>query len=233
MSEISKLFDEDELPESNSKVVNIDSIKKNSNPTIKANNSPFELPYYTKAIYESKDFVKMVKNVEKHVRTSTPYKDYIGLLKNEYNLNSCAVLGNVKDESATVEFHHYPFSLYDICSIILECMLIEQRDVSTLTLAQEVMKCHYQHIIGVVPLSKTPHKLAHAGSLFINLKQVFGNVDLFITRYEQGINDELITKYNELVDASLSKDTNDGGVLNIGNQSWNIQKIKLEQGDLK
>jgi len=234
MSEISKLFDDDEeFPETNNKVVNIGSVKKNNNPTIVSSTSPFEKPYYTTSIFEAKEFIKLVKNTEKHIRTSTSYKEYLGILRHEYGLNNCAVFGNIKDDDmATIEFHHYPFTLYDICAIVLECMLIEKRDLSTLTLAQEVMKCHYQHIVGLVPLSKTPHKLTHAGKLFINLKQVFGNVGLFITRYELGINDEYISKFNLLVERSLTSDVDDGGMLNIGFTSWNIQKIEMDEDDV-
>jgi hypothetical protein len=71
--------------------------------------------------------------------------------------------------------------------------------ISPFILANEVMKIHYENKVGLVPLSKTVHELAHNGEIFINLNQIFGDVKSFIMKYENGITDELVEQLKHLI----------------------------------
>jgi hypothetical protein len=66
------------------------------------------------------------------------------------------------------------------------------------------MDLHYQNKIGLVPLSKTVHDLTHDGEIFINFKSVFGKFNEFIDEYIDYIPENLINKYNKLLDMSNS-----------------------------
>lgn len=189
-------------------IIDIVSYKdeKNGNVSIQHKNGYYRLDYYKDAIYDEKDFVKMVKNIEKLVRRSDEYSNFIGVLKNEHGLTRCAVLNNIScdDESnVEIEFHHYPFTLYDICSSVLENMLKNKEKVSTFLVAKKVIELHQDNKIGVVPLCKTVHDLVHAGEIFINLKQVFGYYYDFAEMYKEELDAVgLIDLYNQLVDLS-------------------------------
>ena len=56
--------------------------------------------------------------------------------------------------------------------------------------------------IGLVPLSKTVHKLAHNGKKFINLNLVNGHYLRFISEYSKYINPELISNWTNLKELS-------------------------------
>lgn len=86
-----------------------------------------------------------------------------------------------------MEFHHYPFTLYDITYIIYQNRYLDyitdqissklNKVINPFDIAKEVMELHYKNKVGLVPLSLTPHELYHKGELFIPLdkKYVFGN----------------------------------------------------------
>jgi hypothetical protein len=187
---------------SDSNIINVTSnLEKDGNITIKSSQTYYKLPFYCKKFYDEKQFTTFVKAVEKLVRRSNEYSAYVGHLK-KLGLNKCAFYNNVDDERATIEFHHYPFTLYDIVTIVTENRFMNKKPVSTFLVAQEVMNLHFQNLIGLVPLSKTVHKLVHAGEIFVNINMVYGYVDEFVNRYEDAIPIELALNYNEILKMS-------------------------------
>lgn len=182
-------------------------IKEEKNITIQGNNSYYKESFYTSDIYDEKEFTRFVKQTEKMIRRSNEYSAYIGHLRNEIDLSTCAFLNNVNDEMAEIEFHHYPFTLYDIVTIVIEDMLSKDEALSTFKVSKKVMELHFNNYIGLIPLSKTVHELTHAGQIFINLKQVYGNYYKFLDLYKDTINQFFIDDFNKLVDMSNNDTT--------------------------
>lgn len=153
-----------------------------------------------------KALMKYIKSVERLIRSSYEYRNYIGYLKQEQNLTNCKFLDKIDiDEikGVPLEFHHYPFNLYEI----VETVLKKQTDfythsVNTFEVCNEVMRLHYENLIGLVPLSETVHELAHSGEIFINLNMVFGNVKEFLNIYDDYIGDGLKDSLKMLSDLS-------------------------------
>ena len=77
-----------------SNIPGIDFSKKKKNPTMDSDTSAFALNYYKDADYFSNldNFVNFIKAVEKLVRTSKYYKQYIAHLKNDFGLDFCQYL---------------------------------------------------------------------------------------------------------------------------------------------
>lgn len=198
----------------NNKIVNISSsTDTNGNIIIQGNNSYYKAPYYITKFLDDSDFNKFVKGVEREVRSSDEYSRYLWTLKNQ-GLESCAFLGNINDDNATIEFHHYPFTLYDIVSIVTEKRLAKKELVSSFLVAKEVLNLHFNNKAGLIPLSKTVHELTHAGEIFINLNQVFGYYQEFIDEYNDYINDEIRHNYNEIIKMSkANKDYSEKDIL--------------------
>lgn len=226
------IFKDNTIP-SNSRVVNIESIKSKKNIEIKAETGYFIEKLYTDNFWDTKEYGKLIKNVERHIRTSREYKDYIGYLKNEIGLNTCAILGEIDHSRAEIEMHHYPFTLYDIVNIVAASRIVRGEGVTSLTLAHEVMNLHYENLVGIVPLSRTVHELAHSGEIFINLKQVFGDVNEFVKRYSDGLTDGYIDDFNKLV-ALTNQDTkySETDILKKGRKEWNFGVDPLDISDL-
>lgn len=146
---------------------------------------------------------KFIKSVEKSVRTSREYSKYLSYLTDK-GLTNDVVFGNINNEDATTEFHHYPFTLYDLTEIMLNYCLKEKIKITSLVLAEKVMKLHYDNLVGLVKLSKTAHELTHAGELFIPMKSIFGDVNKFVEKYREYIFPDQIETYNKLIEIDNS-----------------------------
>ena len=149
--------------------------------------------------YDPNKLKSFIKKVERMIRSSSAYSSYIGNLRNEKDLDRCAILGNITDDDADIEFHHYPFSLYDICRIVIMDKIIKEIPFTSFDICIEVMNLHSMNLIGLVPLCVTEHQLVNDGVRFIPLYSAYGKINDFINKYSDSIDDELIEKYNELV----------------------------------
>lgn len=151
---------------------------------------------------DEKKLKRYIKSIETLVRNSIEYRSYIKYLKEEQDLTSCKFLSNVdvKDiKGVSIEFHHYPFNLYEIVDTVLKKQTdFYSHSTNIFEVANEVMRIHYENIIGLVPLTKTVHELAHNGEVFINLNLVYGNVKKFIEDYNDYISQELFDALDTL-----------------------------------
>lgn len=157
--------------------------------------------FYFSQWSEAKEVKAFIKNVEKQIRTSKEYKHYLGHLNNEIGIHSCSVFGNLSDdiEGLTLEFHHYPFTLYDIVEICMNKRILNDEKFTSMDIVDEVLMLHQLNEVGLVKLSKTAHELVHAGKIFIKLESIFGDVNKFIENYKEYIPDETIENYNNLI----------------------------------
>lgn len=151
-----------------------------------------------------KSYSKFIKSIEKIVRGSLEYRNYVKFLKEEIDMNQCAFFQNIDRTELRVglEIHHAPLTLFDICSIVLNSMAIDNTDITVFDVAEEVLKCHYQGLVGLIPLSETVHELVHAGEIFIPVNKVYGNVRRFIEIYGEGMTENHIDLLNKAIDAS-------------------------------
>lgn len=183
---------------------NIENIKATMNkeePQLtNQDNSYSALDFYFSNYYEPNKLKSFIKKCEHMIRSSEAYSKYIGDLRNNKELDRCAVLGNITDEDAEIEFHHYPFSLYDICNIVIMNRIIKKENFTSFDICKEVLNLHSLNLVGLVPLCITEHQLVHDGVRFIPLTSTFGKIKEFVDIYFEAIDDNLIEKYNELVE---------------------------------
>ena len=184
---------------------NIQSISKDGNVILinKDNRNKIDEFYFQPE--DTKDIKRFIKNVENLVRSSVEYSNYISYLSNDQGIINDALMSKITSDSATLEFHHYPFTLYDIVEIVLNYNIKRKNKVTSISLAEEVMKLHYKNIVGLTRVSKTVHQLAHSGSIFIPLDSIFGDVNEFINQYFDSIFTDQIEKYNILVEIDKNK----------------------------
>lgn len=161
---------------------------------------PASMDYYV-SLQTDKDRHKFINRVEKVVRSSLEYRDYIQFLKDNVNLDSCIFFQNVtsggtnKKGRISIELHHEPFTLYDIVNVVLTKYQEEGLPINDLNIADEVMALHYENKVGLVPLSKTAHQIIHNSTkLIVPLNMVHGNYSKFLEEYGDYVNDELYDK---------------------------------------
>lgn len=156
---------------------------------------------YSVSLRTEKDRNKFIKRIESLIRSSKEYKDYIRFLKEHMDLNSCVFFQAVSPEENKrfrVELHHEPFTLYDYVSVVLDKFIDEGLPLNDLLIADEVMELHYNNQVGLVPLSKTIHRLVHESvKVMVPLNMVYGNYDEFLEKYKKYIPDYLYDKLED------------------------------------
>lgn len=145
---------------------------------------------------DSMVYSKFVKDVERLVRTSDDYSAFIAYIKNTLGMNFCQVSSKIygSDEpgaKVTVELHHGPlFTLYDVCSVIVNWFIGNKKPLTTFRVADKVLDEHFALNVQCVMLSKTNHEAVHNRDVFLHLNQGIGNVDAFIKKYTPYLEDE-------------------------------------------
>ena len=160
---------------------------------------------YSFTITNDREKVKFIKRIEKYVRSSMCYRDFIAYLREYIGMDACAFFSNVNKETSKhirVEVHHSPLTLYDIVAIVVEKFLATGTPLNDLYIAEEVMELHYKNMVGLIPLSKTLHEVIHnSDKLIIPTYMVFGNYKEFLEYYGDIIdedNDALDTAYDKV-----------------------------------
>ena len=148
-------------------------------------------------MYNEKTRSKFIKSVEKIIRSSLEYREFISYLRAELGMNFCMFFNNVSRDDIKnigIEIHHIPFSLFDIVNIVLRKYETEELTIDPLVIADEVMRLHYEGKVGLVPLSVTVHELYHRGDLFIPLQYVDKGFILFYQEYK-----DYMKEYEEML----------------------------------
>lgn len=171
---------------------------------------PNSMEYYV-SISNDKDRKKFVDRVEKIVRTSLEYRDYIQFLKEHVGLDSCIFFQNVtngptnKKGRISIEIHHEPLTLYDIVNAVVTKFQDEGMPLNDLLIADEVMELHYANKVGLVPLSKTAHQVIHNSTkLMVPLNMVYGEYSKFLEEYEPYIDESVFQKLEKKMDMTKS-----------------------------
>lgn len=183
------------------KIGNISTINNDTSFGIKSDNSPFSQSFYFNDFYDENAIKRFIKSTERLIRTSREYKSYIEQLRtNVTQLNHDNILSNITTADVDLEFHHYPLTLYDIVEIVMIQNFINNKNFTSFSLAKQVMELHYKHLIGLVPLTKMNHELAHKNAIFISVRQIFGDWEGFCRKYNQALSNDIKVKIKEIKD---------------------------------
>lgn len=144
---------------------------------------------------------KTIISIEKIVRSSYEYNKYIGYLKNELDITSCKFVPEVDIKNikgVSIEFHHFPFTLFDITEAITKKELESDETgegISMFQVASKVMEEHFRNNIGLVPLTKTVHEMAHNDAIKIPVSYAYGNYEEFYINYKNYLSKEADHKW--------------------------------------
>lgn len=165
---------------------------------------PYDLNDWNLA--DQKDFKKFLSELEKSVRGSFEYQQYIQYLRNSFNMNACAFyrnVSNVPNPKIKIHIHHDPITLYDICTIVFRKRQTLGEPIDEESIAKEVMWNHYNGFVGLIPLSETAHELVHANYLFVPCTHVFGDYKEFVNMYKQFFTLDQLDLLKDIEDASV------------------------------
>lgn len=146
-------------------------------------------------LLDTKATLDCIRKVERFVRSSQEYRQYIAYLRKEIDMTMCSFFNKITTKGArkvSIEVHHEPFTLFDITQIVVAKWVQQQKPINILLIAEEVAKIHYQGRVGLIPLSLTVHELVHEGKIFIPLQNVYGNYVDFVKEYSDYIPEETL-----------------------------------------
>lgn len=189
-------------------------------------------PDRTYHIMNEKDKVKLIKTVERTVRRSIEYKQYVQYLKNEIDMTMCTFFTKVSNKSnpkVSIEIHHEPFTLFDIVQTVVEKFISDEEDLNPFMIAEEVMLLHYKNMVGLVPLSITVHQLVHDGKLFIPLQNVYWDFTRFLTEYDPYISNDLRDALQIKLKMSKEATAVDTSILDTKFVYLDVEGFKLPQ----
>jgi len=218
MKDISVKIDLDNLPEESENHTSYDINISEFNST----NAYLEL--------EEDITEKVISYIEKEVRSSYEYKKYINYLKTELDLTKCSLLPGIdsKESAVSLEFHHYPLNLYEIVETISKqrvTILSEGEKVSCFEISEQVMEEHFRGNIGLVPLTKTMHEMAHNRSIIVPIDKVQGNYKKFIKKYSSYIDEDIKLRISECETTSIDEDSK---IFNQAKLEKNITKFNVK-----
>lgn len=172
---------------------------------------------------------KTISYIEKEIRGSFEYRKYIKYMKEELDLTQCSLLPGIdcSEGAASLEFHHYPMNLYEITETIGKQMLAsltEDEKISCFEIAERVMEEHYRGNIGLVPLTKTLHDMAHNRSIIVPISKVNGDYKKFMKKYNSYISDDIKDRIQE---AELNSENDESQLYNKTKLEKNISKFNI------
>ena len=155
-----------------------------------------QLPDYEQEDYDfsnPKDLERFIKDVKSEVRSSFEYREMVKYLREHAGMDRSGLspeISNTDSKRIKIEIHHTPFVLEDIVRIVYEKRLSNHESLSVQMVAKEVMECHYKCMVGLYPLTATEHELVHNGYLYIPPNDVFGNWEMFKSKYGDFMDEE-------------------------------------------
>lgn len=213
---------------------NIEHTEIDGSPVVDSNDSEIFIPFYKDDMYftSPENEVSFIKKVEQLVRGHNDYKRYIKFIREDVGIQCCQVMSNISDASTEdkkevrlLDMHHGPIlNLFDVTQIILHHSLARKEKITTFSIAERVIDEHFEHNVSVVMLSETAHEQVHLDNIFLTDKQKWGDVNRFLVKYKDGLNNSLIRKINNYVERSLKNDSYDNGVLTINKlvKEWSV-----------
>jgi len=143
----------------------------------------FTLPLRRGGFEDENDFIKYIKNIERLIRTSTEYKEWVKYITDVLGYTSCA-LTDEKSTEVSIQIHHHPFNLFTIVKIVLLSYINKEKEFCTFDISQDVIDLHFQNRVGYIPLVTTLHEKYHSGFLSIPIDFVHGDFKYILNNYK-------------------------------------------------
>ena len=150
---------------------------------------------------------KFIKQIEKLIRGSDEYKEYIKFLKTKMHMDRCYVnptIMSANGKKYSIELHHEPFTLYDLVDIEIMRREKEEVPLDKFSIAEAVMALHYDGLVGLIPLSKTQHELVHSSRVFIPLQHIYQDFYKYYEIFADIIESEECAHIKQKIDTKIA-----------------------------
>ena len=174
--------------------------------TIKLSSIPeFEIEDWD--LSNPKQFKKYINTIERIVRGSFEYRQFVGFLRDYVGMNKCSIYERVTNQDSfkvKIHIHHEPITLYDIVIAVYNRRAANREPLSEDMVAKEVMYQHYMLRVGLIPLSETVHELVHNQFIFIPTTAVFGKYWELVDIYHDYMEPETLDTLKKIEEISTN-----------------------------
>lgn len=186
-------------------------------------------------ITTDKQRVKLIMTIERLIRQNIDYKDIITFMRKNINMDQCEFFENFKagKRRGMIEIHHAPFDLFSIVEVVMTKMEKEIGYIDEYPVADEVLRMHYEGLIGLIPLSITCHQLVHEGKLIVPLNCVYGRFVEFTNRYYDELGEDRLAMLNENIQLTKNMKRSDFNILNVTYIYTSVDGYRLPQPVIK
>ena len=150
---------------------------------------PFRLPLRISNFENEAEYVKFIRNCERHIRSSLEYKQWRNYIIDVLGVQTCMIT-NERMDQCTIEVHHHVPSLFVLVKSITNKLMDEEKEFSTFDISLEAIKYHFQNKVGYVTLIKSIHEKFHNGFLGVPTNVIKGNYQAFVEEYSSHMDDE-------------------------------------------
>lgn len=201
---------------------------------------------YSVNVSDLKRKTKFIKKVERLIRSSMEYKDYIRFLREYVDMDSCAFFQHVTSKAddnpgnkkIKIEIHHEPLTLYDYVAVVLEKYIAEGQEINAMYIAEDVMELHYMNEVGLIPLSKTIHQIVHnTQKVTIPIFMCYGAYTEFLREYGDYVDlvpnlrnkiERKVKETKDLTPESFDALTKQFTYLEVEGRKNNLDKLEVE-----
>ncbi|WP_304411350.1 hypothetical protein [Bacteroides acidifaciens] len=186
-------------------------------------------------ITTDKQRIKLIMTIERLVRQNIDYKDIITFLRKNLDMNQCEFFENFKagKRRGMIEIHHAPFDLFSIVEVVMDRMEKEVGYIDEYPVADQVLRMHYEGLIGLIPLSVTCHQLVHDGKLIVPLNCVYGRFVEFTREYYDELGEDRLAVLNENIQLTKNIKRSDFNILNVTYIYTKVDGFSLPQPVIK
>ena len=147
---------------------------------------------YPKDLYKISNELEledMIEDIMRVIRTSREYRGIVFWYRAKHNLSIDAIesLDAYNFNKLTIDIHHWPIPLYDICYLVGMKMLKDnpKKEFLSFDIASKVIDEHFNDRIGVVPLLRSDHEKYHENLLELKKEMIHGKYLEFIQDYKR------------------------------------------------
>lgn len=186
-------------------------------------------------ITTDKQRIKLIMTIERLVRQNIDYKDIITFMRKNIDMNQCEFFENFKagKRRGMIEIHHAPFDLFSIVEVVMSKMEKKVGYIDEYPVADEVLRMHYEGLIGLIPLSITCHQLVHDGKLIVPLNCVYGRFIEFTNKYYDELGEDRLAVLNENIQLTKNMKRSDLNILNVTYIYTQVDGFTLPQPVIK
>jgi hypothetical protein len=149
-------------------------VEKKEDIVFRHENIGFTLPLRTSEFSSEKEHIKFVKNVETAVRRSNEYHYWTSYITDALGHTTCSLTKESMHE-CSVEIHHHPITLYNICVAVIQDCMNKQEKFCSFDIATKIIELHFQDRVGYIPLLSSLHEKYHNSFLDLPIELVNGS----------------------------------------------------------